>query len=151
MLFRKDVFTEIELSIKGYQFPHLAKDWNDGNWLNVNVQVKHPKGNWQKTDPCLETFELKWLIEWLEKIAENGEVENHLYFIEPCLEFEFIKGEENKIRVSLSYEFSPPWIKDFEEDFFIDFAITEKELKRAISDLRKELETFPIRGKSINE
>lgn len=148
MLFRKDVRTELKLNVVGYQFPHLEKEWNDGNWLNIDVQVKHPKGNWQKTDPCLETFELEMLIEWFEKIAKGKEVEKHLYFIEPCLSFEFLKSEKNCVRVYLNYEISPPWKKDFEDDFFIEFNFNDNELQRIINDLKEQIKSFPVRGKS---
>jgi hypothetical protein len=48
------------------------------------------------------------------------------------------------LRVFFSHEFAPPWIKDYKE-FFIDFIVTETELKRVIQRLQKELEKFPIR------
>ena len=142
MLFRNDVFTELKLSVEGYQFPAIKNEPWDADWLNIKIQVKHPKGNWKTTDPCLTTFELKWLIEWFEKIFEGKEVEKHLYFTEPCLEFEVLK---DKLRVFLSHEFAPPWIKDYKEEFFIDFTVTQPELKRAVQKLQKELEKFPIR------
>ena len=151
MLLRKDVHTGFRLNIKGYQFPHL-KNWDDGNWLNVNIRVKHPKGTWEKNDPCLETFELQSLIEWLEKIADGDKVGNRLYFIEPCLEFELLENErEKKLRVVFQYEFAPPWIKRYEESFFLDFAVTETVLRRAAADLRSELNKFPVRGKETDE
>ncbi|HEY0658877.1 MAG TPA: hypothetical protein VGD05_10400, partial [Pyrinomonadaceae bacterium] len=125
MLLRKDDDTELKMNIVGYQFPQLIDDPDDGNWLNVKIQVKHPNGNWQRIDSCLETFELKFLFEWFEDISEGKKVENHLYFTEPCLEFEIKRNEEKtEIRVFLSYEFAPPWIKKYEESFFIDFIIS---------------------------
>lgn len=150
MFLRKDVFTEFRLDIASYQFPYL-KDWYDGNWLNVSVRVKHSNGDWQKTDPSLEAFELKRLIKWFEKISRNEDVENEIYFTEPCLAFEFIKQQKQKtIRVFLSNELKPSWEKD-EEEFSMDFVVTDKELFRVIEDLQKDLEKFPIRGKNLNE
>lgn len=142
MLLRNDVFTELKINVVGYQFPAIENEPYDADWLNIKIQVKHPKGNWKATDPCLLTFELKQLIEWFEKICEEKEVEEHLYFIEPCLEFQTLTG---KLRVFFSYDFAPPWIKDYAEEFFIDFTVSQKELKRAAQELHKELEIFPIR------
>jgi hypothetical protein len=142
MLLRKDKFTECKISIAGYQFPHLGNDIDDGNWLNVLIEAKHPKGNWEKVDACLETFELKSLISWLEKIAKRQEVEKHLYFIEPCLEFEFIK--DTVIRVYFDYEVAPTW-RNKNEKVFMDFEMTEKDFERVIKELNADLENFPIK------
>jgi hypothetical protein len=146
MLLRIDDFTELNLKIEGYQFPNLGTEPWDADWLNVNIHVIHPKRDWKATEPCLMTFELKWLIEWLEKISDEKEVEVHLNFTEPELEFEIIKENgEKKLRVVLSYGLAPPWINNIEEEFYIDFIVTQKDLKRIAKDLRKELEAFPIR------
>ena len=91
MLFKNDVFTELKMSVEGYQFPALENEPWDADWLNIKIQVKHPKGNWKATDPCLLTFELKWLIEWFEKICEGEKADAQIYFTEPCLEFEVLE------------------------------------------------------------
>jgi hypothetical protein len=142
MLLRNDVFTELKMEVIGYQFPAFEKEPYDADWLNIKIQVKHPKGNWKAIDPCLLTFEIKQLIEWFEKICEEKGVEKHLYFTEPCLEFEILK---DKLRVFFSHKFAPPWIKDYTEEFFIDFTVSQPELKRAAQNLQRELERFPIR------
>ena len=141
MLLRNDVFTELKIEVEGYQFPALENEPWDADWLNIKIQVKHPIDNWKATDPYLLTFELKWLIEWFEKICEGKEVEKHLSFTEPCLEFEIL---EDKLRVFFSHDFAPPWTKDHKE-FFMDFIVAKTELKLVIQGLQKELEKFLIR------
>ncbi|MDQ3800755.1 MAG: hypothetical protein M3384_15010 [Acidobacteriota bacterium] len=145
MLFRKDVFTELKLSIEDYEFPNLENEPWDSDWLNVKIRVKHPEGSWKAIGACLTAFELERLIEWFEKAAEGAEVEKYLSFTEPCLKFEIVKKEPGTLRIFFSYELAPPWIKTYEEEFFIDFVVTGKELKRAAEDLRKELGKFPVR------
>ncbi len=147
MLLRKDKFTECKISIVGYQFPHLGGDIDDGNWLNVLIEAKHPTGNWKKIDACLETFELKSLISWLEKIAKVQEVEKHLYFTEPCLEFEIIGN--TVIRVYFDYEVAPTW-RNKDEKVFMDFEMNEKDFERVIKELNTDLEKFSIRANVKN-
>jgi hypothetical protein len=57
----------VELSIQGYQFPEITDEW-DSNWLLVRIDVKLNKRHWNKTDPAITTFELKWLIDWFKNI-----------------------------------------------------------------------------------
>lgn len=142
MLLRKDTSTEVKMIIVGYEFPQSFNNVDDANWLNVQFKVKHPKGDWEKIDSCLETFELKLLIDWLENIKLGNEIESNLYFIEPCLEFE--KVENNTLRVYFSHEILPSWQKRGER-VFIDFEIEEKDFERVISELKEDLEKFSIR------
>lgn len=44
-----------ELSILGYQFPHLMIEEYDSNWLNIRVDVVHPGVSWNATDAAMLT------------------------------------------------------------------------------------------------
>ena len=63
--------TEFEMKVTGYQFSHLKQEPYDSDWLNIHVDVAHPRGDWSKTDACLLTFELSQLIDWLRSIADE--------------------------------------------------------------------------------
>ena len=49
----------VELEITNYQFPEIADDDYDSNWLNIYLKVNSTFGNWQIVDPMLTTFEVK--------------------------------------------------------------------------------------------
>lgn len=51
--------TYFEMSVVGYQFPELANEDYDSNWLNMSISVSHPNGSWMAIDPSLLTYELR--------------------------------------------------------------------------------------------
>ena len=68
----------LELTLVGYQFPHLATVPWDSNWLNVRVRVQHPQGNWTAQDPCLLTYDVAGLAvghwQWNGWLTPKGRV-----------------------------------------------------------------------------
>lgn len=71
MKLKADEYSEFEMSVAGYQFPHIENEPYDSDWLNIQLNVNHPRGSWSKTNACLLTFELVGLAAWLRRIAEE--------------------------------------------------------------------------------
>ena len=69
--------TSLSLTISGYQFPEIENDSHDSNWLNITGKVEHPRGSWTFVDPCMLTYELEGLSDWLESVAENSNTSHH--------------------------------------------------------------------------
>ena len=141
--------TEFEMKVTGYQFSHLKQEPYDSDWLNIHVDVAHPRGDWSKTDACLLTFELSQLIDWLRSIADECPEHAQIDFMEPELWFEWFGGDRNALRIYLHYSLRPSWSpyhgKNEEEELFVEFEVMPKDLRSFADYLSKELQRFPVR------
>ena len=148
MILRGDDNTEFEMSVVGYQFPHLAHEQYDSDWLNVKIRVKLSQGTWTTTDPSLLTWELVSLTEWLESIADSKRVDSEESFMEPNLRFELIEEEPKRLRVYFELESRPSWAPHDGAgmgDLWAEFEVGEAELRDAVASLREDLKRYPIR------
>lgn len=143
----------LTIQIKGYQFPNMGSqsDKYDANWLIVAVDVDIVNEHWRAESPCLLTWEVERLVEWLEEIS-NGNNVSSLSFIEPELEFHLLKdvsGEATGIRIYLEGNLQPVWIKTniklWKDVFYIDCDFSELKIKTIIYDLGEQLRQFPKR------
>src|ERR1041384_7672906 len=101
--------TSVEISILGYQFPHLADKDYDSNWLQIRVRAIIPDGEWTAEDPCLLTYEVERLAAWLEAVAEGTYTTSSIGFVEPNLEFRMLDG--CRLRIYFELECRPPWVR----------------------------------------
>lgn len=141
----------LNLSISGYQFPAAEAEPYDSNWLNVAGKVEHPRGAWSFHDPCLLTYELERLCDWLEDVAASPHTEHEPeYFTEPCLEFSVVRcGGATALRAHLSYDPSPPWITCRSErldGIDLDFPLAINDLRAVSKTLRGYLSRCPQRA-----
>ena len=136
------------MSLTGYQFPELSDVEHDSNWLNVRIEVKHPRGKWSAVDPALLTYEVQWLIDWLRSVSAGGHDKRHLWFTEPCLSFHLspTETEPDKLVVEFSHEFRPPWAtEDLDEQPNIVFQLKSIDLIDAAQSLEDQLRRYPQR------
>ena len=64
---------EFQLVILGYQHPDVHEDRWDSNWLVVSGTVATAAGRkWQFSAPCVTTFELEELADWLDELSADG-------------------------------------------------------------------------------
>jgi hypothetical protein len=148
MLLRGNNNTEFEMKVVGYQFPHLEHEKYDSDWLNLSIRVKLPKGSWTAVDPCLLTWELAGLTDWLESIADGKPVDSEESFMEPNLRFELIENEPKKLKVYFELESRPSWAPydgAGMDDMCAEFEINKEELRDAAASLREDLKQFPTR------
>lgn len=83
MQFRGTDGQSVELYVAGYQFPDLPTVEYDSNWLRIEGQVSHPQGQWSFQDPCLLTYEVSRLADWLDALVEDQPKSDEIGFIEP--------------------------------------------------------------------
>jgi len=136
------------LTILGYQFPHLATEPYDSNWLQVRVEVTHPRGSWNASDPALLTYEAASLAAWLEAVAAGSPAEPECSFLEPCVWFELRDGAGGGrvVRAYFQREFRPPWARGREDDeAAVEVPADPATLRGAASALRAQLREFPQR------
>jgi hypothetical protein len=132
------------LRVVGYQFPD-ADNVDDANWLMINGECSLEGRQWAFTDPCLETWDLVELANWLEALAAGQAAPMVLAFTEPNLEFQVVGG--NALRIVFSLESAPG--RDFrapESQRRFDMPITP-DLAVIAESLRDQSSRFPPKGK----
>jgi len=142
--------TEVGIRILGYEFPD-AQDYDDANWLLVEVEGVCELGRWKTVFPCLEVRDAWFLVEWLRRIATGMSVEPEIGFIEPDLRFILLPaGDEGvTVRVYFELEVRPPWSPSgsaYEEDCWLNISTSREALIEASAALERELQAFPERG-----
>jgi hypothetical protein len=138
----------LDLTILGYQFPHLADEPYDSNWLQVRVRVTHPRGSWTATDPALLTYEAAYLADWLEAVAAGAAADPGCSFMEPCVWFELRDGVDDGtvLRAYFQHELRPPWACDLDADeAALEVRTDPAALRRAAAALRMQLREYPQR------
>jgi len=165
---------QLELAIRGYEFPHIKNDWWDSNWLTIRIRARDSRGeSWERTGPFLTTFEIEELATWfLAVVAEapminretlressrqhapgfpNLRLFDSIDFMEPNLRFALVERSRDLagVRVYFELEARPPSAPDQGagmEDLWIDLNVSASDLKAAALTLRSELRAFPIRA-----
>ena len=137
------------MTVVGYEFPQSGRQPYDADWLKIRVDVKHPRGDWSKTDACLLTWELAELANWLNTMASPAPNHPQIEFMEPELRFEWSGGGENLLRIHLNYSLRPPWSPyhgpNQEEDLVLAFPLNPETLRAAARSLVEETKKFPVR------
>lgn len=151
MLFVGRNGTRFELTVVGYQFPELANNGLDSNWLDVKIDVVSDQGSWSSTDPTLLTDELESLAFWLEAIAAAQPHEPEISFLEPnlCFELRDESGESMTLRVWFELESRPIWAPAKAadaRDLWVDLEVPRRSARRSASELRHHLQEFPPRA-----
>lgn len=137
----------LRLSVEQYEFPEIANDEWDSNWLVVTGDAALDGKPWTFRNACLTTFEMQRLADWLDQVAEGRSESAFCGFTEPNLDFERLS--DGSIRVGFSLEALPPWC-DRDGDFGeIGFTIPiDDSLSIAASNLRELLSQFPVRARA---
>lgn len=134
----------LRLGIDAYQFPENVDDAWDSNWLVVRGEAALGSQRWSFRDPCLTTFELARLADWLDQ-AVAGNANEFCGFTEPNLEFRRLS--DTKLRIGFSLEAQPPWAElkgDFGEHGF-EMPI-DAGLGAVAETLRQLLTDYPVRA-----
>jgi len=139
---------ELHLEVLGYQFPGTEDDEWDSEWLIVAGSVWCARGRWKFRDPCLCTFELRALVDWLRDVPVGGP-EREIGFLEPNLRFEHVESPEGDVLlVAFSQESSPPWASEGErygEGYALLFPFSLSDFVTASAALEKMLLKWPVR------
>lgn len=144
-----------EFDIVGYEFPLSGMlDQFDSNWLRLQIRVVHPRGEWEVTDPCLLTWEVKELADWFAALAHGKLVDPSLEFTEPNVSFWIIQppSRQPKLRVCFAIECAPPWADPDSapsKDSWVEFPLSALELEVASESLHQALERYPQRIRAV--
>src|SRR5687767_13682270 len=141
---------EFRLGVRGYEFPEIADatDKWDFNWLIVSGEVSCPRGRWQFRDPCLLTFEVEALADWLRDVQAPGS-QRELSFVEPNLRLEHVEETgDATLLVAFSQESSPPWATEQERyggGYELCFPLRLNDVSAASAAVESMLAKWPIR------
>ncbi|MFG0283193.1 MAG: hypothetical protein ACF8R7_02125 [Phycisphaerales bacterium JB039] len=141
----------IGLAITGYQFAGPVRsgqrDW-DANWLNVRGHVECAAGAWSFEDPCLVTWELAALIDWVEALPDPPGP--RIAFTEPLLALSNQSIDDAIVLgVRLGAEALPAdrfdEVTRLQLGLTIDLQPSMGQLQRAVQALRAFLQRYPER------
>jgi hypothetical protein len=136
----------LELTLVAYQFPEVEDDMWDANWLEVRISAADDPDAWTADDPCLLTWEVDELADWLDAVAESRAPVAEIEFIEPSLMLERIEVDGAAVvRVWFENALRPPEAPE-DEDVLIDFEVAPAMLRAAAASLRAQRQRFPRRG-----
>src|SRR5688500_11054268 len=78
----------VELAVHRYQFPEIAEGY-DANWLIVDLVMAVNGERFERSSPCLLTWELQWFARWLSAVTD-GKAEVDLDTLEGDIGFQYV-------------------------------------------------------------
>jgi hypothetical protein len=138
--------SSFSLDIVGYQYSDLEDQFWDANWLFVQIQLQVSEQSWAVKDPCLTTFEVQLIIDWLQRLAVNGNGNKDLVFTEPTIQFKLNPAHNGK--QSLRVIFRPPPqgnTSQLKDNISLDFPLEQVPFSEIIENLQIQLDRFPQR------
>lgn len=140
---------EFSLRIIDYEFPDIKNDEWDSNWLLIETKVTLDGESWLMTDPCLLTWEVMWLANWLKAISHEDLAIEEVGFLEPNLYCKLVDYNKNRvvIRVFFELENKPKWVEATGGDeVSIDLCLSPKEVCDWVNDITRQRDSFPPRA-----
>lgn len=156
----------LRFDVLGYQFPEIGDQEWDSDWLNVRLHLQCGERTWERVDPALTSFEIQWLADWLDEVAQHAatfgswrhnRLTTRIFFTEPCLGFEVLNGHPTgaamTFRCFLAAEFLPPFkdlyphadLGEGTGEVWLDFSMDEARLRAIAARWREALGRFPVR------
>jgi hypothetical protein len=143
-IFDKD--NSLDIRIARYEFPNASSDLYALNWLVIQLFVSDAKGSWVTESSCLLTSEVRHLADWFDQINDGDLRTKEISFLEPTIAFSIKdSAQEGILRVHLSTEVFPVWAVG-QDEYLIDFRMSEVDFQAASESLRKQLEKYPQRA-----
>jgi hypothetical protein len=154
MLLRGEDGNEFELGLIEDRLAEIQDGYGDASMLTLSFRVATPDESWEETAPCLNTYEVRNLAEWLDAVgqgsAQPGELAE-LDLLEPELNFAVIKdtGEEVTVRVGFHLDDRPEVYEvdsPTNEASHVDLRLPRDHLRIAAAQLREEIEDLEHPG-----
>ena len=138
---------EFQLVIVRYQFPDVHEDRWESNWLIVNGTVAAAGEKWVFTEPCVTTFELADLADWLDELVPNGAEPSAFEFTEPNLKFTYVPSRR-AVQLTLAHESAPTSMSELERraGVTVEFPLSVQQTESFAAEIRQALHEYPIRG-----
>lgn len=152
MLLKSEDGPEFELAIIEDRFDDPQDGFGDAGWLTLAFRVATEDETWEETAPCMNTFEIKHLAEWMEGVLGRQPDLGSIELLEPELSFEVVeeKPEEVTLRVGFHLADRP---REFEVDAptdeadHVDLRVQREVLRAAVNELESDIELLELSGK----
>lgn len=134
-----------ELSVLAFQHPRGASNEIDANRLQVRVALATDDGAWIEIVPCLVTWELERLAEWMEALAAHRATDAEQRFLEPDLRFRIAPaaGVARVLRIGIDLRARRPGGAAPHGE--IGLPLRDDEIASAARALRSQARRFPTR------
>jgi hypothetical protein len=146
---KDDSGNEFQLVILSYQHPDVHEDRWESNWLLVSGSVATAAGQkWKFSAPCVTTFELAELADWLDDLSKNGRSPGQFEFAEPHVRFGYVPWPKPALQLTLSGEAGPPAnaAEEQKPEVTLEFGLSAADPTALAAQIRDALSDFPIRG-----
>ena len=145
--------SEFELGLIEDRLPEIQDGFGDAGMVTLSFRVATPDESWEETSPCLNTFEIENLAEWLESVARPVDALDttgdaaELDLLEPELNFTIVRdlGSEVVLRVGFHLEDRPEEFQvdtQTDEAQHVDLRVSRKHLRIAAAQLREDIESL---------
>ena len=131
----------------GYQFPEITDGDHDSNWLVIAGTVSCGGINWSFREPCLLTWELTELAQWLKSLSTGPGATEAPAFTEPNITVSV--EPSGGIVFGFSAECRPNMSGSSPQDFgtkYVRLELSKTAIGVAAAQLHEELLAFPERG-----
>jgi len=153
MLLTGENGTEFELGLIEESLDDDLQDGEgDDKTLTLSFRVATPDDSWEETAPCLNTFEVNNLVEWLEGIAGVRPDMPELELLEPELRFSVVgdRGDQVTLRIDFHIKDRPEKYEvdaDTDADH-VDIKIARPQVRAAVEELKRDLEELRLSPRS---
>jgi len=140
---------EFQLVIVSYQHPDVHEDRWDSNWLTVSGAVATAAGQkWKFSAPCVTTFELADLADWLDELSADGRAPAEFAFTEPHVRFAYVPWPKRTLQLTLAGEGAPQELSAHEKEagVMLEFPLPPADATALAAEIRAALADFPVRG-----
>ena len=131
----------LSIDVVGWEFPK-SSDWDNGNWIVVDVLCRSGTSQVSFGDPCLRTTEMFEFRDALSAMVHAKATEAELNCVEPGLHVDVkTSGALGHLDVTATLMPDP-----LEQRHVFKFHADQSHLQQWISDCDRILQSFSIRG-----
>ncbi len=151
MLLFGDDGTEFELGLIEDRLEDTQDDFGDDTALTLSFRVATPNEQWEETAPCINTFELTNLAEWLEGICRNQPEMPELELLDPELKFSIVGDRGSSVTIRIDFH-----LADRPEEYgvdaptdvdHVDIKLDRAQVRAAVAQLRSDLHDLNLNHK----
>lgn len=152
LLLKSEDGPEFELALIEDRVDDPQDGFGDAGWLTLSFRVATEDEAWEETAPCMNTFEVKNLAEWMEGVLGRRPDIGSIELLEPELSFEVVdeNAEEVTLRVGFHLEDRPEEFRldaPTDEADHLDLRLQREVLRAALNEFAGDIERLDLSGK----
>jgi hypothetical protein len=153
MLLTGDNGTEFELGLIEETLDEDIQDGeSDDKTLTLSFRVATAEDSWEESAPCLNTFEVTNLVDWLDGVAGRRPDIAELELLQPELRFSIVgdRGDSVTLRIDFHINDRPD---RFEVDpgadaDHIDLKLARAQVRAAVDELKRDISELHLSSRS---